>query len=288
MSILGINTVHIKVEEVKPLGFNRLEVCLGRSGTYEERYQKALSEMNYAQTHNIAYSIHLPIYLYDWFEGDYLDAFFLDADIDRREQSFKLLEANIEELKEMNAEYFVMHFPGVYLKPYIELETFDVLLKEGLNRINDIAKSANKKILLEYFGSNIMFSDYEYWTTLISPLSHLGILTDTGHLYYASLLHHFDFLEGFHHLSSYSDAFHLWTTMGDKPYSDNFYYKNYHHIAAHPNQKKSDGWAFDTTAVFQLLLGLNKPVVIEATPIYHGVEFFYESLLALQTIENSQ
>lgn len=288
MSILGINTVHIKVEEVKPLGFNRLEVCLGRQGTYEERYQKALSEMKYAQQHNISYSIHLPLSLYDWFEGDYLDAFFLDKNSEKREQSFKLLQVNLDLLKDSNAEYFVMHFPGVYLETYLEEDTFTQLLETSLDRVNTMAKKANKKILLEYFGSNKMFSNYEKWTQFILPYSHLGILTDTGHLYYASLLHNFNFEDGFEHLSMHSDAFHLWTTKGNKAYSDNYYYKTYHHIAAHPNQKRSDGWAFDTQSVFHSLLKINKPVVIEATPLYEGTDYLYNSIKALQLMERNQ
>ncbi len=288
MSILGINTVHIKVEEVKSLGFERLEVCLGRLGTYEEQHNKAMSEIDYAEAHDISYSIHLPLCLYDWFEGDYLDAFFLDVNAKKREQSFKLLESNLEALKDSKAEYYVIHFPGVYLERYLDDHTFSNLLQESLDRVNAMAKKVDKKILLEYFGSNKNFSNYEVWTSVISPYSHLGILTDTGHLYYASLLHDFDFKEGFDHLSKHSDAFHIWTTKGDKPYSDNHYYKTYHHIAAHPNQLRSEGWAFDTKTVFQALLIMNKPVVIEATPLYEGVEYLYKSIKALQSMERNR
>lgn len=215
--ILGISTVHIQVEEVKHLKLNRLEVCLGRAGSYEERLLKAEKEMAYAENNDIAYSVHLPLYLYDWYDGDYLDAFYLDKDPQKREMSFRLLEENLKLLGTSKAEYFVIHFPGVYLKPHMEKRSFETLLKQSLERVNQLAKSINKKLLLEYFGSNVLFSSYKEWTERLKSYSHLGILVDTGHLYYASLIHQFDFNDGFQHLIAHSDAFHIWTTKGTNP-----------------------------------------------------------------------
>lgn len=252
---LGISTVHINVEkELDHLGFRRLEVGLGRAGTYEERFDKVEKEMAHAEAHQLPYSIHLPLYLFDWYEGDYLDAFYLDTCEEKRNMSYRLLEENLKRLGESTAEYYVLHFQGVYLSPYMNQGVFDKLLERSLQRINNLAKIYNKKILLEYFGSNIMFSDYIKWYESIKHFSHLGILMDTGHLYYASLLHNFSFDEGFMFLSDKCDAFHFWTTQGNKPYSDSHSYKTYHHISGHPDQKKSDGWAFDTTWVFEHLL----------------------------------
>jgi len=285
MNKLGISTVHINVEkELDSLGFRRMEVGLGRAGSYDERLNKVKKEIAHAETHQLPYSIHLPIYLYDWYEGDYLDAFYLDTCEDKRAMSYRLLEENLKLLQDSSAEYYVLHFQGVYLSPYMDQDAFDVLLQDALRRINSLAKTYDKKILLEYFGSNIMFSDYRKWTDSIKSFSHLGILMDTGHLYYASLLHNFDFDEGFMHLSDKCDAYHFWTTQGNKAYSESHSYKAYHHISGHPEQKKSAGWAFDTRAVFNHLLASNKPIVLEGTPIYEGYAYFYESIGALKAM----
>ncbi len=283
-SLLGINTVHIDKDQVKALGLKRMEICIARQGTYEDCYQKACDEMDFAEANEIPYSIHLPIQLFDWFEADFLDAFFLDSDPDKRALSLRLLEANLKGLEDRAAEYYVIHFPGVYLTPHMAEEDFEAVLSDSLDKVNTLAKKANKHILLEYFGSNKMFSDYREWTKRLASYSHLGILVDTGHLYYSSLLHAFDFDDGLNHLSQHCEAFHLWTTKGDRPYSDNDYYKKYHHISVHPVQQRADGWAFDALPVVKQLIACNKPIVLEATPIYEGASYFYDSIKAIQKI----
>lgn len=280
---LGINNNHINIEEVKTLGFNRIEIGLGYDGAYEKRLNKALHDMAYAEANGIPYSIHLPIYMEDQALNNFLDAYYLDGDPIKRERSFLLLEDNLERLKASKAQYYVMHIHGVYLDPHMSKSDFESVIEESLLRIDHLAYSSGKKILLEYFGSTQLFSDYEEWTKRISKYEHLGLLMDTGHLYYASILHNFDFQKSFEHLAKHCDACHLWTTKGKAAYADNHYYKAYRHISANLNQRREDGWAFDTHEIIKALLASGKPIVLEASPLYKGSSYFYESAKALLT-----
>ncbi len=81
------------------------------------------------------------------------------------------------------------------------------MLNEALKRINDLCQSYNTKVLLEYMGSNIRFSDYKDWIRVTRELSHVGLITDTGHLYFASLIHGFDYMQALDRLASASEPF---------------------------------------------------------------------------------
>lgn len=283
---LGINTVYVDVDKIGALGLRRAEMCLGRWGTYEERVDKLLSDIRASEANRLPYSIHLPVFLGSWFEYDYLDAFYLDADEEKRELSFRLLEENLENLKAFSPEYYVLHFPGVYLSEGYQdqFEDFESVLKVALDRIDDMAKRYGVKVLLEYFGSNRRFSDYRKWITWIEKYASLGILTDTGHLYFSSLIHQFDFMEALKVLGEKSDAFHLWTTKGNQPYGRSEYYKQFHHIMPHESQLRKDGWAFDVPSVIRLISSYQKPMIIEASMGYGGESYFYEGIESIKSI----
>ncbi len=276
---LGINTVHIQVDELDQLGIHRIEACLGRGKTHEEMLEKIDREIAYATERSWPYSIHLPLEIFDWYDHDYLSAFYLDPDAQLRDLSFRFLEANLERLCRLyNPEYFVLHFPGVYHHESMDAEAFDRVLMAGLDRLEDVAAAYDVRILLEYFGSNVMFSDPEQWVDRLASYAHLGILVDTGHLYFASLLRGFDFDWALTVLADQAEAFHLWTTKGDRPYGNNPHYKAYHHIVPHIEQRRADGFAFDTREVLDLLLTKEKPLIIEASPYYKGRGYYEEGV----------
>jgi len=238
---------------------------------------KFVLEVLYANEKNIKFSIHHPILLCDWYKEDYLSAFYISTDTVKKEKSFRLLEVNLKNYFNSGAEYFVIHFPGIILdgeKP----KNYGILIDDSLNRLNELAKKYNVKILLEYFGSNKWFFDIDEWIEKIFKYSNLGILTDTGHLYFSSVMHGFNFMESLKKLSDVSSAFHLWTTKEGGVYSDSEYYKKYHHVVININQKRVDGWAFDSKDVLDLLISKGRPIIFEASPYYGGIEYFEKSL----------
>jgi sugar phosphate isomerase/epimerase len=281
MENLGINTNNLTIEAIEQMGFKRAEVCLGRAGSYEERLEKILFDIEQCQKREITFSIHLPVYLKEWFPYDYLAAFFLDPAPDKRQLSFDVLQENIKKLATVGADFFVLHFPGIYLED-TAIDDFDQLLTKSLERINAIAQYYNVKVLLEYFGSNRNFSDYREWVERLKKYPHLGILVDTGHLYFASLLNDFDFNKAFDHLSKHADAFHLWTTKGNKPYKANQFYRNYHHIPMNLDQTPQEGWAFDSKKIIEHLKSVDQPIIIEASDYYKGRDYFLESVQTLK------
>lgn len=284
---LGINTVHVDVNKLEELGLKRMEMCLGRLGTPEERFAKMMTDVNLAKEMGIPFSIHLPMFLSEDFVGDYLDVFFLDPDPVQRELSFKMLEENLIEMEKIGPDYCVLHFAGVYRKVRGPFDDFEEVLKTSLKRIDDLSRKYNVRVLLEYMGSNIRFSDYHDWIEMTRSLSHVGLITDTGHLYFASLIHGFDYMEALDKLASASDAFHLWTTKGDKTYSDSEYYQKYHHIIPHSEQIREEDWAFDTKDVFRRIARESKPIIIEASTVYKGKSYFYEGIASIISILES-
>ena len=280
LSLIGVNTVHYNIDEIVMNELNRFEVCFGRVQNYEERINEINKEIESANKYNLKFSIHHPILLFDWYKYDYLSAFYLDSDADIREKSFKLLEENIKKYSNVNAEYFVIHFPGVVLSGEKPID-FNKTLCESINRVNKIALEYDVIILFEYFGSNKWFYEIDDWIKNIKGHSNIGILTDTGHLYFSSIMHNFDFAYALRKLGKESSAFHLWTTKGEGVYSDSEFYKKYHHISVNTDQTLSDGWAFDTKEVLDIILEYNKPIIIEASPIYGGIEYLEGSLKSI-------
>ncbi|WP_432406788.1 TIM barrel protein [Wukongibacter sp. M2B1] len=280
MTNLGINVVNLEIEKAVQLGLGRVELCLGKEKLYHDKLKKFYKMVNEAEKFNIPYSVHLPVYIEEWYPYDYFSAFFIDKNREKRELSFKLLELNLEKLKDSNAEYFVLHFPGICKEIYSGNE-FEKILSTSLDRLNDIAKNYGVKIYLEYFGSNKNFCDYREWISVIRKYENLGILTDTGHLYFASIICEFDFMEALKVLTENSDAFHIWSTKGDKAYCQCESYKTFHHIAPHIGQNRNDGWAFDTEAVIKVIAKQKKPVIIEPSIVYGGSEYVIEGVQSI-------
>ncbi len=281
---LGINTVHVSVDNLNELGLKRMEMCLGRLGSYQDRLIKMERDIQLAKENDIPFSIHLPMYIEEDFEGDYLDVFFLDPDPVKRELSFRMLEYNLQKMKEIKPDYCVLHFAGVYRKRRGPFEDFDDILTSAFERINALAHEYETKILLEYMGSNIRFSNYEDWIEKTRGLSNVGLITDTGHLYFASLIHAFDYMSALEALASASEAFHLWTTKGTGAYNDSEYYQKYHHIIPHVDQRRKDAWAFDTEVVFRRVAQENKPMIIEASTMFRGRAYFYQGIASIISI----
>jgi sugar phosphate isomerase/epimerase len=278
----GVNNVNLTFEEILENKINRVEICLGSRCEYEECLKDSLETIDKCEKHDIKYSVHLPLYIFDWYTYDYLSAFFINKDEMLREKSFRLLEENLKKLEFKKAEYFVLHFPGINHEDK-DFDDFDEILKLSLSRVNELAIRYNTKILLEYFGSNILFNDYNEWIEKINKYSNLGILVDTGHLYFASKIVGFQFEEAFNVLKKEVFAFHFWTTRGKEYYMNNEYYKKYHHIIPNFEQYKKDGWAFDSKDIFKQMINEDKPTIIEASNYYKGQEYFIKSLKSLKS-----
>lgn len=278
--LVGVNQVNLSIEEIEKLKIKRVEICITQSRPYKQSLKDALDTLEFCEKNALNYSVHLPLYIPKWYREDYLAAFFLSKDKGLRKLSFDLLEMNLKKLEEKNVDYFVLHFPGVNHTDENH-ENFESFLKKSLIKINDLAKKHDAKILLEYFGSNILFNNYHQWIELIKDFTNLGILLDTGHLYFASKLVPFDFLQAFSVLVKEADAFHFWTTKGRHYYQNNEYYKTYHHIIPNFNQDEKEGWAFDPQFIFNQMLTQEKPIILEASNIYKGHEYLINSIKEL-------
>ncbi|HKL10774.1 MAG TPA: TIM barrel protein [Clostridia bacterium] len=278
----GTNAVFIGLGEARELDLNRVEFCLGGMESWESKAEQILEDMKIAEAASFAYSIHLPIFLPEWFGHYFLDAFYLDPDPKKRELSFRLLEHNLERLTPSDCEYFVIHFPGRYESGDYQPGTFNNILKDALIRLDSMAKEFDAVLLLEYFGSNELFYEIEDWKKEIGKYSSLGILLDTGHLYFASVVREFDFMDELRLLSQSAQAFHLWTTKGREAYCSNSFYVKYRHIPMHMGQRRKDGWAFDSDEAMKVISSFKKPALMEASCEYGGKEYIREGIESLK------
>lgn len=282
--MLGINTVHTSINQANRMGFKHVEVCLGRTHGYRQANRHALAQLKRASTLGLDISVHLPLFIFEWYPFDYLSAFFLDRNVKRRELSFRLLEENLKRLNDYPVKYYVLHFPGV--NHHRQIDNFQQLLCGSLYRINKLAEKYQVKIYLEYFGSNHLFYEYKNWIDQLNSYSNVELLLDTGHLYFASEIHQFSYTEAFYNLSQVAEAFHFWTVRAGGFYKNNSSYKKYHHIVPNLDQRCEEGWAFTTEEIFRQMKARQKPIIIEASDLYRGREYYTKSIKELLMYNN--
>ncbi len=287
MDQLGVNLACYTYSQIIEKEFGRIEVCLGRSKTYEAYYQEIMATIQAANERKIPLSVHLPVVFTEAFSYDYLDAFYLDANPSMRQVSFDLLEKNLQWASQFDLDYVVIHFSGRY-EEREPIAIFQKRLKESLTKINHLAEVYHIKILLEYFGVNINFYLPEQWIKAIRSYKGLGLLIDTGHFYFASVIRSFDFMDQLKTVLPFADAFHLWTTFGTGAYHTCQAYQKYHHIVPNLNQKSFDGWIYNTKEVVDCLIETGKPMIIEASSLYEDIHYYEDSIFSLKAYINQR
>lgn len=283
---LGCNSNYLTPKQLKNMGFDRIETSLGRHLSYENMVKRNLKDIHEASTLDMGITVHLPIFLSEaWRETyDYYDGFYLDPDAEKRQLSFEVLEENLSQLKDFKGiDYFVIHFPGIYTMAD-DYEDFDGLLKTSLDRLQQLSQKYECKIALEYFPSNERFLSPLQWIEAIKPYDHLGILLDTGHLHFGCVLTNMSFDNVLETLAPHCLGFHIWNVWGEGAYGTSESYKIYHHIVPHIEQKKAEGWAFDTLPVMTRLRSFDKPIIIEASCKFKGEAYFIEALEILRNM----
>ena len=278
---LGTNMAFFNIDDVEKLSLKRIEVCQGRNRPYDENVLSILENIKRANTIKIPVSVHLPIFIPKDYPWDFLDAYYLDDDMTKVDYAFEILEDNLKRLAIYDIDYYVLHFTGIYLKCE-EDNAFKVKLLERCSRLNNLAMKYKIRIYAEYFGSNINFYNVGDWIEVFNTFENLGILLDITHYYFSSKWRGFDFEENLKLLASAAKAFHIWTTFGEGVYQESEGYLKYHHIVPNLEQRKADGWAFDTKEILDLILLTSKPVIIEASPLYGGGTYYLESILGIR------
>ncbi len=271
---LGINTFFIDVDEAHQLGLDRVEIVT-------QSRQKALEDIEKASRHSMKYSVHLPVFLPDWYSYGQWDVYFCDTDSEKRELSFKLLEENLEFAAGLGTEYVITHFSGIL--PQLsddELDSFNGIAANSASRIESLASKYNVRILLEYFGLNKNLVQPDEWTSLVSGSNNLGLLVDTGHLYFSCINNNLNIDQTLQSLGAQASAFHIWNTKGKD------HYWKYHHVAPHSSQSVNDGWAYTTNTLVESLKSINSsaPLIIEPNVLFGGREYILDSIYDMKNI----
>lgn len=269
---LGINTFFIDVNEAYNLGLRRVEIVTSSK-------EKALSDAEKASRNSMKYSVHLPVFLPEWYKFGQWDVFFCDTDPEKRKVSLELFEENLDFVKDFDMEYTILHFGGILHELCgQELSQYHHIVEESLAKIESLSLKYNLKILLEYFGLNKNLMLPENWLSLVSGKDSLGLLIDTGHLYFSCLYNNLNTQVTLDQLACNASAFHIWNTMGKD------HYWKYHHVAPHSSQLAEDGWAFSTQELMETLYTANPtaPIIIEPNVLFGGKEYILESISDMQ------
>ncbi len=278
--MLGINTVYLSVDDTINMGFDQVEVTPSPSKDKIKKQKKMTDGIAYTRSKKFPFSIHLPVYVFDGFVGRDLDAFFLDEDVEKSNMSIRLLSENLDKLSGSGVKYVVTHFSGAY-RDAVRSKKIDVKAREILLHIQEMACKNDIYVCVEYMGGNGSFYHPEQWLEATRDLSNVGILLDTGHLYFSTQIHALDLDENFELLRKYASAFHFWNIFGTGAYNTCEAYMKYHHIVPRLHQKTEDGWAYNVEDAFTKMHSMGKPIVIEATQRYHGTQYFDEGLTEL-------
>ncbi len=288
--MLGINTVYLSVDDTIDRGFDRVEVTPSPIGDKMKRQKKMTDGIEYTNSKNFPFSIHLPVYVFDWFKARDLDAFFLDEDDEKSNMSLELLRENLKKLSDCGVDYVVTHFSGAY-RDAVRSKKVDEKARRIFLEIQEMANKYNIYVCAEYMGGNSSFYHPEQWLEATRELDDVGILLDTGHLYFSTQIHGLDLDENFELLRNHARAFHFWNIFGEGAYNTCDAYMKYHHIVPRLHQTRQDGWAYDAQDVFTRMHRTGRPIVIEATQRYNGIEYFEEGideLLALNSALNQK
>jgi sugar phosphate isomerase/epimerase len=219
-------------------------------------------------------SVHLPVCMPKGYPYGPFEVFFLDDDLEKRTSSFELLRTNLELFQGKKLAFYVIHFAGVYCDE--ASEHFLRKCERVLTQINQMAQAFKVTILLEYFGLNSNLYKPLDWK-IITKYSNLGVLVDTGHLYFASKMHGFDFYDALQEMSSFASAYHLWNTGEEEGvYQSSKSYVEKHHMP--PLLSQTRGLAIDFKRIGKLLLETQKPLIIEASLNDGGLEKIISAL----------
>ena len=178
---LGINTYFIDVKESYDLGLGRVEIVTTSK-------KKAILDAEKASKYSMKYSIHLPVFLPEWYDFGQWEVYFCDPDPVKRSCSFEMFEENLEFIKDLDSEYVITHFGGVLpALPSEDFDNFSEIVNHSLIKLQALSSKYNIKLLLEYFGLNKNLFLPKDWLSLVSGRENLGLLIDTGHLHLSCL-----------------------------------------------------------------------------------------------------
>lgn len=284
---LGCNSGYLSPREILSLGYNFIETSINKPLYDEGIVKRMLGDLDEAKELGMSYAIHLPIFLSDYWQSHYdcYDAFYLDPDAEKRELSFGMLEENLIRLtSDYQPMYFVIHFPGIYDSETSYSDDFNLILEEGLNRLELLGQKYGCVIALEYFATNSRFTPYQLWIEKTKGLARVALLLDTGHLYFACYKHHFDYDEVLRGLAPHCIGFHVWNVRGTGYYNESESYKAYRHIVPHLEQTRVAGWAFTTEKLIPFLGTFNKPILVEASQRYKGMDYYKEGLVQIREL----
>ncbi|CUW37968.1 protein of unknown function [Magnetospirillum sp. XM-1] len=201
-------------------------------------------------------SVHLPVFRPHWAPQCHTHWYFLHADGERREHSFRLLEHGLAWASRLNADYAVCHLT------FGETDTTDPIEARRLahaacKRIAAAARSHGVMVDVEFAAYSDGFHSAEGFMEALADLPELGICLDVGHLWIGAARRCRDPLKDAAILASRIRSMHLWHGRSGLR----------ERRPLHPDNQAKDGW-FDIPALLDTVLGQAPyPAIIFEYPV---------------------
>jgi len=247
-------------------GFYGVEACLLKS---EDDILKLRKQI---ETKKLKLGIHFPLRSGIF---PYRDPLFLALDSDIRMQAFKMIEEELEYIKEMNIspEYILFHYPKPVIikdkfdlsrwrfndKSEFEFESkypFDKLISYStalFQWLNEKSCECNFIPVLELDAINKYIFETRFLEALLQKYNNVKLCIDIGRIHVQDRIDpDFDSVDILGRFVKYAHVIHLWhAKVGEVV--------EYNHFPLLPNLKAADGWA-DVEAYFEVIRSENKNV----------------------------
>ena len=211
------------------------------------------------QARNLFRSIHAPLLRPEWYPQPPTWSFLCDVNEDSRNRTFRMINETLAHAEDIGAEHVIVHFPIPSTDGAGESATkLETIAWKSCERLAELSEHRKIAIHIEGLGNSPHLNSGFLLRVLEQyPLRYCF---DTGHMNLAAHLNGFDLYEFAEGIAPYVGSVHLWNNRGPEDYLA------YRHIAVHPSQDPSEGWA-DIKHLLQILCP-DYPVIFESPAAY--------------------
>lgn len=241
------------------------DFCKLEIGFYDE--EELPGVMDFAMREGLSYGFHDPLPRLP--DDDY--PFLTGPDDEQRWRTLDSMYRTLQTAVTYGAQYVIGHIPSVIWEPEPALSEEEIisLAHRSCEQLTLWSEEAGIPFVLENVGPNPYFFQVDAFIEVMEAHPALGFCLDIGHLHLMSIYAGLDSLQFATKLAPYTWIIHVYNATPEM-------YRKYHHVPAHPSQRRVDGWA-DVPAILNCVLGdsaANLTLVFEYSPQYPAEESF--------------
>ncbi len=212
--------------------------------------------------HELSFSVHTPLARTPWYPDPPTWSFLCDAEEEKRNLNFRLVEETLQTAQDWGAEYVVVHFPSPPTTNSVDAANLQRVADQSAGNLARLGAQYGLPIHVEGFGPSPLLSA-GFLKDVFARHTGLKYCFDTGHMNLASKRDGIDIYRFAEEMAPHIGSMHLWNNRG---FSD---YQAFRHVPVHPSQNPQEGWA-DVGRLVKSVIGHNDACVltIESSDVY--------------------